>query len=148
MAWKDAVGTTVGTGDQLRIPDANGYWWFLSPDTAEPDFERHVFGPITQPQYYLTTDCTGPYYIMGPLPPPRVPFSYGNSASWRVRADDAVFQQLIYKSSKGAAAVNCTTAPSFGTLAMLMAEASIPIVAGLTPPELGLTPPLHLERLP
>lgn len=148
VVWKDSAGVQVGTGDRLQVLDANGYWWFISAEFALPDASLHSYGPADSTLFFTSTDCTGPYYLAGPLPPPRIPFAYGGRLPWRVRGDAALFQQLVYHSSKLPGLVPCSAAVAGGQLATLMLESDAPAPLGLAAPNLGLTPPLHLERLP
>lgn len=150
IVWKDAAGVITGLGDRLMVVDSGGLFWFLDPETAQPNLAQHLYGPSAQTKYFTTTDCSGSAYLIGPLAPPRIPFSYGNAPEWRVRLDTAVFQQVVYHSSKSGVTGNCTatTIPG-GILATLMAETDAPVRVGLlAPSNLGLTPPLHMERLP
>lgn len=148
IVWRDATGRLAGTGDRLMALDSGGFWWFLDAETALPAGPQHVYGPAGAPQFYLSGDCSGAGYLAGPLPPPRVPFAYGDVTPWRVRSDGGRFELVIYKSSKRPGLSPCVATATGGVAANLLPEAEASERPELSPPNLGLTPPLRLERLP
>jgi hypothetical protein len=147
--WVDADGLLVSASEAPLIRDSTGRWWYVDTDFATPDEAHHVVSAIDPRYYYPSTDCAGAYYLAGPLPPPDVPFTYGDSLPFRVRNHTSTYQQVIYRSHQRRGTVTCTRTPDAGgILALLMPEASAPEIAGLEFPNIGVKPPLRLEILP
>ncbi|HET9554355.1 MAG TPA: hypothetical protein VFP50_15440 [Anaeromyxobacteraceae bacterium] len=147
IVWKDAAGVLAGLGDRLLTVDAAGLWWPVSVETGQVNGYALNYGPADATYYFTSTDCTGTEYLGGSLPPPRMPFDYGQETVLRVRQDAAALQQIIYRSTRTWAAPACRATLPGGIVAMVLDSSKAPQDPALHFPVLPTNGPLHMERL-
>lgn len=152
VVWVGSNGVLAGTGVHLQVQDSGGLWWFIDPETGGLDGERHIFGPrhpttgVPEPLYYYeSSNCTGGFYLAGPLPQPRIPFAYGDLPAWRVRSDSGGFALVFARSTRNQRTGVCALVGTSGQLLSLMAETQAPERPGLSFPAQAATGPLRQE---
>lgn len=151
-AWVDANGVEVvgafgASATDLFYEDEATNIWRLDASTGLVS----VTGYMINPSRYISSDCSGPAYMVGQFPPPRYTFTAprmkGDAAKViRVLSDDQMPQNI--KVCSAASDTGCTVATAtFCATAYegIPESATLPSPA-LVLPVLVLTPPLHFER--
>lgn len=138
IGWEDASGTRAGIGDHLQVV-VNRYLWNLDVETGKVAVWQHRYG--TGVYLFATANCQGPAYVSERLPPPRIPFLYGDETTFRVRKDNAAYAQVTVVSQRGPGDAGCRAIGTQQVSAICWGDT---IELGSTPPSVASSGPLHM----
>lgn len=130
--YADANGNSPFIGGTIVYEDASGVLWQYDGETAKP-----LENSVSQWRYYSAANCMGTEYLY-PLSPR---YAHQTSAGvWKYRPKTT--QSTVVSIASVSTGGNCSNSPQ---QTRVISESQL---LPATPPNLNLTPPLHLEKVP